>query len=351
MIACERRLQRGDAAVGAHAEPGKVALVAIGRGGEEMLGARLHPLDRPADAAGHGGDQHFFGIGVPLAAEAAADVGGEDSHVLLGETEGARDRGAHGVGHLGRAPHREASIVSRWPGQDAARLQRHRSDPRERQLGGDDKLRLGESRLDGAHSALRGPRDVVGPFREHARRAGSQGRVDVGGGGQDFVVDAHRERGVGGAIAIVREYDGHRFARVAHHRARDGGMGIWPEIRGGDEGRNGRLALRQVGAAEHRDHARHGERGFRVDAHDARVGVRAPHDDGVEHVGQAQVVEIAPATGDEAAIFLATDGTAQRAGHGRPAVYRHVAPRVVDMASVWDQAGRVATINQSDTMR
>ena len=249
VVAGERRLQGGDGPVGAHAEPRDVALVAIGRGGEEVLGARLHPLDRPAHAARHGGDQHLLRIGVPLAAEAAADVGREDAHVLLREPQGAGDRGAHRVGHLGRAPHREASIVGRRPRQDAARLQRHRRDPRERQPGLDDHLRLGESRLDGAHRALGGTGDVVGPLREDARRAGGERRVDVGGRGQDLVVDAHREGGVGGAIAIVGEHHRHRFARVARDLARDGGMGIRPEIGGGDEGRDGGLALRQVGAA------------------------------------------------------------------------------------------------------
>ena len=117
----------------------------------------------------------------------------------------------------------------------------------------------------------------------------------MGSGRQDLVADAHREGRVGGAIAIVGEHHGHRFARVADDPARDGGMRIRPERGGRDEGRDGGLTLRQVFAAEHRDHAGHGAGGRRVDEDDARVGVRAPDDGGVQHVGQAQVVEIAPA--------------------------------------------------------
>jgi hypothetical protein len=143
------------------------------------------------------------------------------------------------------------------------------------------------SRASTTTCASAGAGDVVGPFREDAGRAGGERRVDVSGRGQDLVVDADRRRSVGRPVGIVGQHHRHRFAHVAHHLARDGGMGIRPESRGGDEGRDGRLTLGQVSATQHRDHAGHGARGHRIDAGQARVGVRAPDDGRVEHVGQA----------------------------------------------------------------
>src|SRR5438034_1354109 len=70
---------------------------------------------------------------------------------------------------------------------------------------------------------------------------------------------------------------------------------------------------------EHRDRPRARERRAPVDGEDARVGMRAPNDREMQKLGGREVVEVAARADEEARVFLALDGHADR--HAR------VAPR------------------------
>ena len=84
-------------------------------GGEQVLVAGVDPLDRAPEAPGHRGNQHLLAVGTALDAEAAADVGGDDPQLGLGDAE---DEGGEGQRADSRAscelppPEREMSCRS-----------------------------------------------------------------------------------------------------------------------------------------------------------------------------------------------------------------------------------------------
>src|SRR5262249_13607065 len=55
---------------------------------------------------------------------------------------------------------------------------------------------------------------------------------------------------------------------------------------------------RDVGGAPHAQHAANGQRRFRIDAHEARVGVRAAHDAEVDKLRPREIVDVAAVTAE-----------------------------------------------------
>ena len=51
-----------------------------------------------------------------------------------------------------------------------------------------------------------------------------------------------------------------------------------------------------------------------------RVGAGAAHDGGLQHAGQAQIIEVASPAREKASVLLASDGTAEWRGHVDAAV-------------------------------
>ena len=293
VITREACLDCGERPVTPHAEPGVVALIAIGRGREEVFAACLDPLHRAAEPPRDGGDDDFFRIGVPLDAEATADIRRQHPNARLGEAQRARDGTANGVGHLRRGPHGEQAIGCRRMRDDAARLDRDAGDPRKIEHRFDDHIRLREPACDVADAALRDARDVVGPVVEDARRGRRPRRVDAGRGGQGLPGDADRLGAVARVVRVIGDHDGNRLADVARH---------------------------QVTRAQHRDHTGQTQRGPRVDRADARVCVRAAHDRRVQQPLDAKIVHVAPAPGEQAAIVFAQHTCADGGHHERVAV-------------------------------
>ena len=261
VITREACLDCGERPVTPHAEPGVVALIAIGRGREEVFAACLDPLHRAAEPPRDGGDDDFFRIGVPLDAEATADIRRQHANARLGEAQRARDGTANGVGHLRRGPHGEQAIGCRRMRDDAARLDRDAGDPRKIEHRFDDHIRLREPACDVADAALRDARDVVGPVVEDARRGRRPRRVDAGRGGQGLPGDADRLGAVGRVVRVIGDHDGNRLADVTRHRVRERLVMVRAHRRRWHQRRDAGRARRQVTRAQHRDHVGQTQRG------------------------------------------------------------------------------------------
>ena len=320
MIAGEARLDRREGAVATHAEPRAVPLVAVGRRGQEVFAPRLDPLHRASQPPRDHRDEHLFGVGVALDAEAAADVGCQHAHARLTEPEGSGDGAAHGVGDLGRGPQGEEAIRRRGMRDDAARLDRHAGHAREVERRLHHDVGLGEAARDVADGACRHARHVVGPVVENPRRPRCGGALDARGGRPRLPRHADGLGAVGRAVRIVGDDDGHRLAHVAHDRLGDRLVVVRAHRRRGRERRHAGRALGEVARGEHGDDACQPSRGARVDRANVGVGVRAAHDDGVEQALEADVVHVAAAAGEKTTILGATDADADGGGHGRVAV-------------------------------
>src|SRR3989442_1123531 len=81
----------------------------------------------------------------------------------------------------------------------------------------------------------------------------------------------------------------------------------WPPARPIDRLKRARGGLAGVGERPHAGHAGSLERARDVDPDDARVGVRAADDGGVQHAGERNVADVAPAALDEPRVFLAEE--------------------------------------------
>src|SRR5262245_14199524 len=329
----ETRFERHDFAVVTDAEPGDVPLIAVGRAGHEVFGPRFHPLHGMPDPERDRRDQHVLRVDVALAAEAAADIGGDHSDGLFAHSQGRGERRPNGVWDLARRPDREASI--RGPGnrENTTGLDRQRRDSRKVELDLDDLLSLAEPMLDVADVPPSQPRDVVRPFVEHAWRPWRLRRVDGGSDGERLVVHDERGSAIGRARGIVRDDDHDRLAHGAHDAAGERGVTISADGRRGHQGRHGRArTFGQVRPGEHRGDSRRHAGSRDVDPRDPRMGMRAPNDRGVKDPGQAEVVEIATPSRDETLILAALHRGADRRGHGGcgsmwPAVYPSAARR------------------------
>ena len=81
-----------------------------------------------------------------------------------------------------------------------------------------------------------------------------------------------------------------------------------------DQRRDAGTQLRRVGRREYREHAGERERSAGVDPDDPRVSVGTANQGRVDGVGQADVIHVAAAAGEQAPVFLALD---RRADHAR----------------------------------
>ena len=99
-------VEREDMAPIVEADFDIVPLVARMRRAHQMLTALLDPTHRPAEAMREEGHEEVFGIDVPLAAKAAADIERDATHARLGNSEQRRRLAPHPVYDLRRGPDR-----------------------------------------------------------------------------------------------------------------------------------------------------------------------------------------------------------------------------------------------------
>ena len=102
---------RRDASVARTAHAGALALGTTVPHAEHVLGTGLGPPSGHVEPARHPGAQRILGIHAGLGAEAAADVGRDDAHAALLQTEDTDQSVAHVVRALAAAPMREAAVV------------------------------------------------------------------------------------------------------------------------------------------------------------------------------------------------------------------------------------------------
>ena len=161
----------------------------------------------------------------------------------------------------------------------------------------------GEFLLDRAEEIVAVLGDIVRAAlgMKHRVAAGIDRLHHVGDGRQRLVDDVDEGDGVLGDVPGIGDDQRHRLADVAHLAERDAAL---LDRRVGKAGQRSGLARRLL-AGDHRDDARERLGRALVDRADARVGVRAAQRRGMGDVRQRDVVDEAPASGEETGVFLA----------------------------------------------
>ena len=302
-------------------------LVAAVVGGQEVLAARLDPLDRPLQHERQRRGDEVLVIGAELAAEAAADFRRDGAHLVLTQTEGAGDLVAEPVRPLVRGPDGEAARdrVGRGDGCRAVSIGIGMAT-----RGADLGLHLDWRAL--ASAASTSPWTVswrtLMLFLTVVVELGSARLprlVGIDDGLQRFVIDLDRGGGVCGLRLARGDHRGDRLADVAHLVPRQ-----WLDPRDGDrvvllrlrDVLLWRLAWTFVGL----DRVLVGQHGCEIAPPSPRrrppawlsasavsmpvdlgVGIRTAHDRQVDHAGEREVVDIDRGTGDQPRVFFALD--------------------------------------------
>ena len=278
------------------------AAAVVGR--EQILRAGRDPLHRPLEPAREPRDEHLLAIRPALHAEAAADVGRDHANARLVEAEHARQRRADPERRLRRRPHRELAGDGVPAREGAARLHRYAAETL--LLHGERHAVRGvtEGALCIAVAPRDGERAVVAAHRHHLRRARREGTIRIGDAREGLVVDHE-------PIDPVRR----RVGRIGDDRRHRNSLGAddaggEQRILGDERARRqaherNRPDRTEVLGGEHGDHPGSSPRGGGVDRTDARVGVRAPSQDHVQHAPDRQVVDEASPSGQERLVFPA----------------------------------------------
>ena len=158
----------------------------------------------------------------------------------------------------------------------------------------------------------------------HDSRALGERRFGIEHGGQRFDVEPDQLRRVFGRMAAVGHDHRHGFADV-------------PDLVVGEQRllridelvldlrrpfarqrklrvRHGRHHLHKLRAAERVDHAGRRRGARQIDRLDAPVRDRAAHEHGMQHVRQFEIGDELPAAGEQAPVFAARDGAADKGG-------------------------------------
>ena len=167
---------------------------------------------------------------------------------------------------------------------------------------------------------------VVRAIVVELRRAGLERLARRHHRGARRVVDLDALGGVAGKLQRVGDHDRDRIADMQHAVDRDR-RPVRQVHRAAVAllvGRHRRHRAEAVGvvvlAGQHRMHARHLQRGARVDALDVGMGVRRAHDRGVELIGKLEVVVVAPASHQQARVLAPPHRLTDREfTHERPA--------------------------------
>ena len=239
-----------------------VEMIAGVHRGEQMLAAVLDPAHRMADLHGDGGDGDVLRHDAVLAAEAAADVGGDDADLVLRQAERLRHADPHHMAALGGQMDHQFVVAVVPVRQHAAAFERDGGLPVHAELAAQPHRRGGErDRIAFVHRA--GDEGVVRPVVEHARAARPHRRDRVDHRRQRLELKLDQVGKVLGLGAGRLHAGDDRLADVAHPvvgQRRIGAVAMGGELRPGfqdveraDVGQREDLA----GGARRREHAAH----------------------------------------------------------------------------------------------
>ncbi len=283
---------------------------------DKSLAAVGRPLDVAVELFGRPGQAHVFGIQIDLGAEAAADVGRNHTHLVLGQAHHKRrQQQALDVRVL------VGDIEHVFIGRAAVR-----ADHRARLHGVGNQAVVGQVQLghmgSGGEDCIHLALVADGPFVAMVVGSGfMQGRClggigDADHGAQHLVI--HLDQ-LGGVFRLLQRFGHHHGDMVAHitHLAlgQDGVRRLFHRVavcRGDQPAARQAVDLvgRHILADKHVEYTGCGLGGGGVDAVDPGVGVRGPDEHRVALVGQRDVIGVLPATGEKAVVFLAADGGA-----------------------------------------
>ena len=301
-------------------------MVAAVRVGHEAFTALAGPFHWASELAGGPGDDGFFGVMVYLGAEASADVGGDDTQLVLWDVqhERAHQQADHvrvlAGGIEGEIARRCVEVAERDAGLHGVRNQPVVGQVEFNHLGGVSEHAVDHG-LVADHPVVA---DVAGDAVMHLGCAGRDGIGEVGDGREVSVVDFEQLGGAFGLLLGFRDHHGDRIADVARltggdHRMRR--FGHRRAILVVDLPAAGQAAdafSRHVGADEDLDHARRRRRRRDVDPVDRGVRPVGALDEGVELAWPVDVVGVVAFAAKEPDVFLAANGCAYAfEAHGR----------------------------------
>ena len=300
--------------VGAHGRLDVDEVLAAMDVGRERLETIGDPLHRPSQPHGEQAGGDVVGVAVDLEAEAAADVRRDDTDLLFRQPQDAREDRLHHVRHLARDPHAQRSLTRLVGGHEAPGLERDARLAADDEAIAVDAMRAGEGLVDLALVEAAAVDHVVTQLLVDQRRPGTHRGFGIHDGRQRLVLDLHEVTRVLGDVAVGGG-DGHDGLAdvpdlVEGQRVLQGGL--HPDVVG--ENPTPRVAQpRRLVGGEDGDDPGQRERPAHAHVTDARVRVRAPHERGVDHPWQVEVVDEPALPGEQAAVFHPLHGSADRA--------------------------------------
>ncbi len=286
-------LESGDRAVLLDADFRLDAMIARMNVGDEAFETVGDEFDRPLEEFRQCRRRHLVGIDVHLDAERAADVLGENAHLIFFEIKMLGEQVLHHVRRLRALIDGEARFARIPVGDDRARLIGDAGVAAEHKYRLDYGIRFGETlvRFADIKDALKG--EIVAKLGMDDRRFGIERRFRVGDAGQRFVVHRDQRARVFRFGAGARD---HRTDRLTLPAGALDGDGVlrrrFDAFEMGEHADPGRNHLGKLRAGDHRDHAGRllGFRGF--DVFDAGMRVRRTHKSDMRHARQYDVGDI-----------------------------------------------------------
>ncbi len=302
-IGNRRRLDREKRPVVLHGHFVVANLIAAMGGRRGVVAARFNPLDRRAQAHREMRTERFFGVHVQLRSEPAANLRGDDPHLVFGDVDHAGQKRPKEMRHLRGRPERQVTFALVIGRHAAPRLDRHGRQPLVDDALLDDAVGLLEAPF---HVAIRQrPREghVGSEIGVRQRRSTGDGLFGISHRWQRLVVDLDQLGCVLRNVPIVRHDDGHGMADEIDAVAREDRVLRRLQVVHARRARHGAAAVVHVGSDEHGDHAGDGSGGVGLDRRDAGVSIGAAQDDRMQHAGQPDVVGVGRDALDEARIF------------------------------------------------
>ena len=300
-IAGAGQAHREEVAVRVERELGDLLVVAAVAVGEKARRTLVGPFDRTPEQARRVQQADIFGIGLRLHAERAADIAGEDAHLVRRDVEDLGELAAQPEHALAADMEGEAFALGIVGGDGRARLHGVDHEAVVEELEPGHMGGLGEGRLHLLGVAVVVvERHVAGDVVEQLRRAGLDRLAGAGDGGQRLDVE---HDGLGGFLGLDRGLGDHAGDGVADEtdlvdgerrprRLLHGGAVAVLERRHAFEAAiAGGLQVRPGIDGEHAGHL---QRGGGIDALEHPVGMARPHDHRIGLAGKDQVIGIMP---------------------------------------------------------